>query len=102
MMTMLLSLLWTEVAIRDPLRTRREDMATEIVDEIEGVLKKIGQLEKLVEPKRFAERVDALETIELQVLDRIENVMYMEGHQPALAPLISARGAALAAIDGGQ
>ena len=103
---MLLSLLWAVVAIRiregregkkreEEKRgiheghegTRREDMATEIVDEIKGVLKDIGQIEELVEPRRFAERVDSLETIEFQVLDRIENVMYMEGHQPALAPL---------------
>ena len=62
-------------------------MAEEIVKEIEGVLESIGQLEELAEPSRFTERIDALATIEFQILDRMENVMYMHGHQPALAPL---------------
>lgn len=62
-------------------------MQETIAEDIEGALRVIEQHEWLAEPKRFSERIDALETIEFQILHRIENVMYLHGYQPALASL---------------
>jgi hypothetical protein len=58
-----------------------------VTEEIQGILNAIEQNELLLDRTRFAERFEALETIEFQILDRIENVMYVHGHQTDLALL---------------
>ncbi len=58
-----------------------------MTEDIQGTLNAIEQNDALLDQTRFAERVDALETIEFQILDRIENVMYVHGHQADLAVL---------------
>lgn len=62
-------------------------MDNDITEDIQGTLHAIEQHAWLLDRTRFAERIDALETIEFQILHRIENVMYVHGHQPALAVL---------------
>lgn len=62
-------------------------MDRSLTDDIEDTLKTLEQDETLFEPTRFSERVNALETIEVQILDRIENIMYVQGHQTDLALL---------------
>jgi SAM-dependent methyltransferase len=62
-------------------------MDNDITEDVQDTLHAIEQQPWLGDWTRFAERVDALETIEFQILDRIENTMYMHGHQPALAVL---------------
>jgi hypothetical protein len=59
----------------------------DISEHLQNTLQAIEQRTWLAEPTRFSERIDALETIEFQILDHIENVMYMHGHQADLALL---------------
>ncbi|ETX01673.1 MAG: hypothetical protein ETSY1_06535 [Candidatus Entotheonella factor] len=62
-------------------------MDHEVTADIEDTLNAMEQNEKLLDRTRFAERVDALETLEFQILDRIENVMYVHGYRTDLAVL---------------
>lgn len=66
---------------------RREEMGREVTEGIEDRLNVIERNEVLLDRRRFAERVEALETIEFEILDRIENIMYVHGHQTDLAAL---------------
>jgi hypothetical protein len=67
-------------------------MNRDITEDIQQLLDTIEQNDAIFEVTRFGERIDALETIEFQILDRIENFMYMHGRQPELA-LLYRRGA---------
>lgn len=62
-------------------------MDHDLTDDIQNILNAIEQHDELVDRARFAKRIEALETIEFQVLDRIENVMYVHGYQADLAAL---------------
>jgi len=62
-------------------------MDNDISEHLQSTLKAIEQRKWLSDPTRFSERIDALETIEFQILDRIENVMYVHGHRADLALL---------------
>ncbi len=62
-------------------------MDHDMIEEIQSLLNAIEQHDVLLERTRFAERIDALETLEFQILDRIENVMYVHGYQTELAML---------------
>ncbi|ETX06454.1 MAG: hypothetical protein ETSY2_17030 [Candidatus Entotheonella gemina] len=62
-------------------------MDHEMTEDIQGTLNAIEQHEWLLDWSRFGERVDALEMLEFQILDRIENVMYLHGHRTDLAVL---------------
>ncbi len=62
-------------------------MDKDITKGIQGTLSAIEQNEDILDRTRFAERVDTLEIIEVQILDRIENFMYVHGHQTGWALL---------------
>jgi Histone methylation protein DOT1 len=62
-------------------------MGHDMSEHIQDTLSAIEQHQRLADLTRFSERVDALETIEFQILDRIENLMYVHGHQADLALL---------------
>jgi Histone methylation protein DOT1 len=62
-------------------------MDHDMSEHIQDTLSAIEQHQRLADLTRFSERVDALETIEFQILDRIENLMYVHGHQADLALL---------------
>jgi hypothetical protein len=62
-------------------------MKNDITEAIQDTLDTIEQNDMILDRTRFAERVDALETIEFQILDRIENAMYVQGHRTDLAVL---------------
>lgn len=62
-------------------------MDTDVTEDIEDTLKAIEQDETLFERTCFGARINALEALEFQVLDRIENVMYVQGHRTDLALL---------------
>lgn len=62
-------------------------MPNHLYEDIQGQLDAIEQNDMLLHGSRFAERIDALEMLEFQILDRIENVMYVQGHQRDLALL---------------
>ncbi len=62
-------------------------MNSGITEDIEDTLTTLEQDETLFDRTRFAARVNALEMIEFRILDRIENVMYVQGHQTDLAVL---------------
>lgn len=68
-------------------REEKMSMDNEATEDIQGTLNAIEQDDGLLDWTRFAERVDALETLEFQILDRIENVMYLHGHRRDLALL---------------
>jgi hypothetical protein len=62
-------------------------MDHDISEYLQDTLSAVEQRQWLADPARFSERVDALETIEFQILERIENLMYVHGHQADLALL---------------
>ncbi len=57
------------------------------IEAIRGTLRAVEQDRAPLDRTRFAARIHALETIEFQILDRIENIMYVHGYQRDLAAL---------------
>lgn len=62
-------------------------MLHETVQEIQADLRSIAQQETLWIDTNFVERIDALDTLSLRVLEHIENVQYVHGYQAELASL---------------
>jgi len=62
-------------------------MLHDTVQEIQADLRGIAQQETLEIDTNFVERVDALDTLSLRVLERIENVQYVHGYHAELAGL---------------
>jgi hypothetical protein len=62
-------------------------MLPETVQEIHSALQRIEQQETLLVDTNFVARMEALDVLELRVLERIENVQYVHGYRQELARL---------------
>ena len=62
-------------------------MLHDTVQEVQAALRGIEQQERLWVDTNFVERVDALDMLSWQILERIENVQYVHGYHAELASL---------------
>jgi hypothetical protein len=62
-------------------------MLDDTIVTIETTLARLEQRQTLWDEGNFVERVHALDTLVLQILERIENVQYVYGYQATLAPV---------------
>jgi hypothetical protein len=62
-------------------------MVHSLVEEIRAALETFEHRESLLDEANFVQRVNALDTIEFRLLERIENVLYEHGYRQDLARL---------------